>query len=236
MNTQRPEKRTLSDMLDLHSMFMTIQGEGPFAGRPAIFIRLAGCNLQCPLCDTEYTSGRQLQDPCQVAGLAIDMAERWEDPLFVITGGEPFRQPVALVALVQHLVVHGDVQVETNGSLWHQMLVRFDCDPNFHIVVSPKSGAVHKDIAFRARAWKYVAKAADIAEDGLPRSALDHPVPHQLPRPVPNRHGVLPPVYLQPADEYSAAANADNQRAVIASCLANGYIYCHQLHKTIGVP
>ena len=223
-------------MLDTHSMFMTIQGEGPFAGRPAIFIRLAGCNLQCPLCDTEYTFGRKVRDPELVAEEAIAMAERWDNPLFVITGGEPFRQPVALQILVHELVMYGDVQVETNGSLWHVLFEAFDGDPRFHIVVSPKAGAVNSNIADRATAWKYVAKASEISADGLPDTALDHPVASRLPRPVPNNRGVIPPVYLQAADEYNVDANVRNQQAVLASCLANGYIYCHQLHKVIGVP
>jgi organic radical activating enzyme len=130
-------------------------------------------------------------------------------------------------------VGYGDVQIETNGTLWHPCMGAFDACRNFFIVVSPKTGSVHKEIASRAAAWKYVARAGDIDDiDGLPRSALGHPAAPFLFRPPANGTRV----YLQPADEYSAAANADNQRAVIASCLANGYIYCHQLHKTIGVP
>ena len=57
-NQQLADKPVLNETglsLQVNSIFYTIQGEGPFAGRPAIFIRLAGCNLQCPGCDTEYT-------------------------------------------------------------------------------------------------------------------------------------------------------------------------------------
>ena len=74
--------------LDVHSIFPTIQGEGPFVGQPAIFIRLAGCNLQCPLCDTEYTEGRiRLSVP--VIFDAVQEHIRLFAPLIVITGGEP---------------------------------------------------------------------------------------------------------------------------------------------------
>ena len=59
-NGQPIEKvqRTFDGTLEVHSIFKTIQGEGPFCGTPAVFIRLAGCNLQCPWCDTclLYTS------------------------------------------------------------------------------------------------------------------------------------------------------------------------------------
>ena len=40
--------------LQVHEIFHTIQGEGPFSGRPAVFIRLSGCNLRCWFCDTEW--------------------------------------------------------------------------------------------------------------------------------------------------------------------------------------
>jgi 7-carboxy-7-deazaguanine synthase len=52
LNNQPAEKpdRHPDGQLDVHSMFYTLQGEGPFAGRPAVFVRLAGCNLQCPAC------------------------------------------------------------------------------------------------------------------------------------------------------------------------------------------
>ncbi len=52
LNNQPTEPRAAGDgtSLDVHSIFHTIQGEGPFSGRSAVFIRLAGCNLQCPMC------------------------------------------------------------------------------------------------------------------------------------------------------------------------------------------
>ena len=57
INSQAIEKSAhyTTRSYDVHSIFPTIQGEGPFVGQPAIFIRLAGCNLQCPACDTDYT-------------------------------------------------------------------------------------------------------------------------------------------------------------------------------------
>lgn len=233
MNDQQVEKKVNSALLDLHSMFLTFQGEGIFAGRPAIFIRLAGCNLQCPLCDTDYTRGRQLRSVDSVAEEAVGMAERWDLPLFVITGGEPFRQPIALHALVLALLDYGLVQIETNGTLWHPCVSAFDDAPGFFIVVSPKTGSVHKEIAARADAWKYVARACELDElDGLPLRALDHPAAPRLFRPPDGERRI----FLQPADEYDAAANEKNQKAVLASCLAHGYTFCMQLHKIVGVP
>ena len=39
--------RSVEDGYLVHSMFHTLQGEGPFAGHPALFVRFAGCNLRC---------------------------------------------------------------------------------------------------------------------------------------------------------------------------------------------
>ena len=44
------------DFLDIQEIFPTLQGEGPFVGQGAIFIRLGGCNLKCNFCDTEFDS------------------------------------------------------------------------------------------------------------------------------------------------------------------------------------
>jgi len=43
--------------LQVEEIFYTLQGEGPFAGRPAVFVRLAGCPLRCQWCDTQFDTG-----------------------------------------------------------------------------------------------------------------------------------------------------------------------------------
>ena len=112
-------------------IFLTLQGEGMQAGRRAVFLRFAGCNLwtgreqdrataQCRFCDTDFVGldgengGRY-----EAAALAGKVAALWESgerPLVVITGGEPLLQLDA--PLIDALHGQGfEIAVETNGTL-----------------------------------------------------------------------------------------------------------------------
>lgn len=231
LNAQPPEKKASGDgrVVDLHSMFPTIQGEGPFAGEPATFVRLAGCNLQCPGCDTIYTTGRKLMAVGGIVTYCLNNSA--PNRLVVITGGEPLRQPIS--RLVNELLRRGfRVQLETNGTLYRDDLPYRN--PNFTIVCSPKAGAVHPKLAAEVDAWKYVAHADSIDTDGLPILALDHPNSGRVYRPTPD----LPkraPIYLQPIDTGNPFDNNRHLAAVIASCLKHGYRLCLQQHKIINV-
>lgn len=132
INTQPREGYADSDHgeLQVNSIFDTIQGEGPFSGTPATFIRLAGCNLQCSWCDTEYTDREQI--------LIEDIVSRVTHKLVVLTGGEPTRQNI--VPLINALELAGHmVQLETNGTLWREGL-QFT---HAVIVISPKTDHIH---------------------------------------------------------------------------------------------
>lgn len=228
MNTQPREKAIASSTgreLEVHSIFRTIQGEGPFTGYPAIFIRLAGCNLQCPGCDTEYTQGRQRQTLEQIYEVLVS-AECKGPRLVVITGGEPFRQNISPLANV--LVKAGFmVQVESNGTLPPSK----DLSDDVVIVCSPKTGNVNPKMYTRANCFKYVMHADSVDPiDGLPILALDHSARPKVARPRPGAR-----VYLQPMDVKNIAQNHRNMVAVRDSCIQNGYILQLQLHKIIGV-
>ena len=48
------------DTLRVNEIFYSLQGEGHFTGTPAVFLRLSGCNLRCPFCDTDHSASETL--------------------------------------------------------------------------------------------------------------------------------------------------------------------------------
>ena len=128
-------------------IFTSIQGEGFFTGQPANFIRLAGCNLSCAFCDTDYSVKERLSQ--------FEIAERLNPTLrrVVITGGEPLIHNLA--DLVLHLDAKGyKLHLETNGSLECPYENRFTW-----ISISPKQGAQSVVLGHEAKwlipMWSY---------------------------------------------------------------------------------
>lgn len=235
MNIQptEPKNYATDGSVEIHSIFKTIQGEGPFAGTPAVFVRLAGCNIRCPACDTDYTSRRHRRTPervlCAVNTEAGENILQRHVRLVVITGGEPFRQNLGPLVL---LLVKNNykVQIETNGLIF---------DPLFPygiatIVCSPKTAAISHELATRVAAFKYVLQAGHMGGDGLPERTLGH-VSTALARP-PYADGWNGDVFIQPLDEHNMDANDRNLRACVASSFAFGHRLCLQLHKLINLP
>jgi organic radical activating enzyme len=105
--------------LKLSEIFTSVQGEGPSAGAPCTFLRLAGCNLHCTWCDTPYTwDWQRFEYSREVQSLSIsEVFERLAQPVrLVITGGEPLLQQRGLAELLKLLPRELPVEVETNGT------------------------------------------------------------------------------------------------------------------------
>jgi 7-carboxy-7-deazaguanine synthase len=122
----------------------TFQGEGPYAGRRAMFLRLGACNLACSWCDTPYTwdvSRFDLRDELRFVDVA-DVARIVGSENLVITGGEPLLQARAIQRLLDLLPNACCVEIETNGTCpWPGWL-------DVHFNISPKlenSGNVGRD-------------------------------------------------------------------------------------------
>ena len=98
-------------MIRVNEIFHSLQGEGFNSGTAAVFLRLSGCNLDCPFCDTDHANGSLMTEE-----EAAEATTRWATPLVVITGGEPALQ--LNKALVDALHRRGKrIAVETNGTL-----------------------------------------------------------------------------------------------------------------------
>jgi len=100
--------------MHLIELYKSVQGESSFTGVPCIFVRLAGCNLRCAWCDSEYTftGGKPFTQPeilAQIEALA-------PCKLVEFTGGEPMLQAKELVPLMHELLAHDyTLMIETSG-------------------------------------------------------------------------------------------------------------------------
>ncbi len=126
--------------LKIAEIFASIQGEGLRQGEPTIFVRLAGCHLRCPFCDTKraWTGGRKMpiaRIAARVARLRKSQPAEW----IVLTGGEPLLQDVGPLARL----LKSDawkIQVETNGVYYRRLPVKgrafaAEIDPRTHSLV-----------------------------------------------------------------------------------------------------
>jgi 7-carboxy-7-deazaguanine synthase len=94
-------------------IFHSIQGESSFAGRPCVFVRLAGCNLRCRWCDTPYSwEGGTAMSLDEIAAAAC----RYPCKLVEITGGEPLMHEETPSLARRFLDLGYEVLVETNGT------------------------------------------------------------------------------------------------------------------------
>lgn len=203
-------------------VFLTVQGEGGQAGRPAVFLRFAGCNLWnglerdrpsaiCSFCDTDFVGidgdgGGKFAD---AEGLADHVASLWRgrdgDPkLVVCTGGEPLLQldPKLIAALKARGF---DIAVETNGTIAAPEGIDWVC-------VSPKANA------------PVVQTSGQELKLVFPQSLA-----------MPDRFEDLPfeRFWLQPMDGPDQVANTE---AAIEFCLTHPkWRLSVQTHKYIGV-
>lgn len=210
-------------MYQVKSCFYTLQGEGKQAGRPAVFLRFAGCNLwtgreadrataTCRFCDTDFvgTDGEGGGRFREAAALAAHVAARWpagaaSGRYVVCTGGEPTLQLDA--ALVDALHAAGfEVAIETNGTAEVVSGVDWIC-------VSPKAGATL--VQRRGNELKLVYPQPGAMPEAFLGMTFDH-------------------FLLQPMDGPAVAANT---QAAVEYCLAHpGWRLSLQLHKHLGIP
>lgn len=127
--------------MKVNEIFYSIQGEGHYAGTPAVFVRLQGCNLNCKFCDTNHSAGKEMS-----IMMILQQVQKYPAKVVVITGGEPLLQDIE--PLVDTLQKHRyKVNIETNGTIPMTDSLAFKlnwitCSPKFEFV---KNGEMKLD-------------------------------------------------------------------------------------------
>ena len=202
-------------------MFLTLQGEGVNAGRRAVFVRFAGCNLWsgreqdrataiCRFCDTDFVGtgglggGKFADAPALIAAVEAFWGEGIDERFAVLTGGEPMLQVDD--ALVDAL--HGAgfrIAIESNGTLPAHPRLDWVC-------ISPKAGS------------EVVQRSGDELKLVWPQAGLD---------PATLEGWAFAHRLVQPLDDASGAAHQD---AAIALVMARpAWRLSLQTHKLLGL-
>ena len=245
-NVIRKVERGDGETLQIHEVFMTIQGEGPFSGRRAVFVRETGCSLGCWWCDTVWDDGG---DKWSVVEKIVDRVvvawaqgtQDWSfnpssspDPLIVLTGGEPLRQPQeSLLAEIFRRMPNAKVQIETAGVHYQDCINR----AYVYTVVSPKTAKVDECIRHLACAWKYIIRAEDPRdpEDGLPTASTQRKGEiARLARPPATT--AREDIFVSPCDEGDPIKNAANLELCVGLVKVFGYRLSLQVHKIANLP
>lgn len=225
--------------LAVQEIFHTLQGEGPFAGMPAVFIRLAGCNLACSFCDTEFESN--IDNRLSVEAIMAQIKALPFCPLVVITGGEPLRQQLRpLVSALNRRFRF--IQIETAGTLWQSDLEPFIIADRLIIVCSPKTPKLHPSVPLYCAHYKYIIEHGRNADgDGLPiygtqtsnrvfAQTIARP-PHQA-----GFDGQPVTVWVAPCDAHDADQTTKNIKEAVRIALKHNYRLSLQVHKLVGLP
>jgi organic radical activating enzyme len=209
------------DYLYVQEIFPTIQGEGNFVGYPAVFVRLNGCNLQCDFCDTEFEDFKKISLEnilSEINKFSQNSKNNRVINMVVITGGEPFRQPIE--KLCQKLIAENFlVQIETNGTIFRDISkeVKIICSPK---VSNGKYYPIRDDLLQRIMSFKFLISAQNPYYSGVAEVGQ-------------SKYNI--PVYVQPIDEYNEQKNQKNIELAMKICKENGYILSYQLHKILKI-
>jgi 7-carboxy-7-deazaguanine synthase len=117
-----PPVDSAADTIKISEIFESIQGEGPSLGEPALFVRLALCNLRCEWCDTRYTwdfARYKYDEEVREQPVAEVVSRILSSRVcrVILTGGEPLVQAAALESVLAQIPAETSVEVETNGTL-----------------------------------------------------------------------------------------------------------------------
>lgn len=187
-NVSARDFRDLDGLL-VTTVFRTLQGEGPYSGWPAIFLRLSGCNYgsktdMCSWCDTafQFDQGNLKSVDDVLADLLAQPGYNPKD-ILVITGGEPTLQIKLLELIVKARAYFKVIQIETNGTQpkFFEEAEDRGMVSYFKTVISPKANMrlgsyppLHPKVSWYADCLKFVISAdPESAHHTIPAWAFD---------------------------------------------------------------
>jgi len=218
--------------IPIQEIFETIQGEGPFSGERAVFVRFAECSLRCTWCDTDFESKSH---PMSVVDI-VRVIQKYNSKLVVITGGEPLlRDRLAeLCSVLEDL--RYVVQVETSGSVCSESFLDYlrEEGTQVHIVCSPKTSKIVEGLIPFIEFYKYVIIANETGDDGLPVYSTQSPGKKTVLYRPKDLIGKL--IYVSPCDSHDEEKSKANLQEAINSVMKNGYRLSLQVHKIINMP
>ena len=196
-----------------NEIFYSLQGEGAHTGVPSVFVRLSGCNLRCPFCDTDHFSGRTM-----TTREIIERVNRYPARWVILTGGEPSLQIDEDFVRELKEKTGKKVAIETNGT--RRLPENIDW-----ITLSPKTGicAPGDDSEVRIERADEI-KVVDVGQPLEPYFSLPC-----------RRAGTK--MYLQPCFVEDERERESNMRRTVERVLADPrWTLSAQIHRFLLIP
>ncbi len=231
----------------VNEMFETIQGEGAYTGTPSLFIRLQGCPVGCPWCDTQHTwetlpeNNKSVGDilvktsdspnyfTCSVSELLdVLVKQQYTAKHIVITGGEPCMYDLNELTMTLHqqglstqIETSGTYEVHCSESTWVTVSPKINMKANMPILdqAMKRANEVKHPVAMQKHVDELDNLFLDVFGD---KSGLQDVSDVLINLPM--------PVYLQPISQQKRATEL-----AVATCIKRNWKLSVQLHKYIGV-
>lgn len=222
-------------MLNVNSIFTSVQGEGKDIGREATFIRFAGCNLGCVWCDTKAARNGEGE---RMDWVDVCRAVPKRPGFVVLTGGEPMIQPSKdMENLVRALHREGKyLAIETNGAIvpegygWHNQIHRWSISPKLSSSGNApfEPGKIRDWVNFFKQCYKpsqfkfVIANIEDMKEAISLTSAIED--------------SRIPVIFQPEASKLSIYGDMVRWWNELNTCPHNDVRFLIQMHKAVGVP
>jgi len=219
------------DLLPISEIFYSIQGEGKYAGKPSVFLRVGGCNLTCPGfsdkgCDSYYAVDKNYKNEWKSLSIEEIKKEISKylkfNPHLVITGGEPTLYYEKLYPLIEWF--KGEITIETNATIF----IDFEKYPFYKYVTFAMSVKLsNSGEEYKKRVNK---KAILNISKNAKKSFFKFVIDRDLKREIEDiTKGIDLEIYCMPLGATKEELEK-NAPFVFDFCLKNGYSYSDRIH------